>query len=102
MKSAQLMRSIAKLVCSDTRTVVAAIQQPMLLKGVVVGDKLVLNWLSLKSSKAEPEQIELDVNKFTTASEGLTSQELQGRLCLTCSRASHTMCLQVFQDATRI
>lgn len=95
------MRSNAKLVCSDPRTVVAAIQQPMLLKGVVVGDKLVLNWLSLKSSKAEPEQIELDVNKFTTASEGLTSQDLQGCVCHAAELLIQCA-LQVFQHATRI
>lgn len=42
----------------------------MLLKGVVVGDNLVFNWLSLSTSNAEPKQVELDLNKFTTASEG--------------------------------
>ena len=73
----------------------------MLLKGVMVGDKLVLNWLSLKSSTAEPEQIELDVNKFATASEGLISQELQGCVCHAAELPS-TVFLQVFQHAIRI
>ena len=44
----------------------------MLLKGVVVGDKLVLNWLSLQSSKVEPEQLEIDVSKYTSTPEGTT------------------------------
>lgn len=66
----------------------------MLLKGVVVGDKLVLNWLSLQSSEADPAQLELDIHKFTTSSEGNTT--LSHHQCLHVQRRIQAEHLLIF------
>lgn len=50
----------------------AVITAPILLKVVKLGDQLLLNWVTLKSAKQEPQQLELKVDNYTTSRSGTT------------------------------
>lgn len=49
----------------------AVVKEPVLLKGVVLGDQLLFNWVRLHSSQQVPQQLELDISHYTTSKSGM-------------------------------
>ena len=47
-----------------------------MLKGVVLGEQLLLNWVTLNSAQQEPQQLELDIDHYVTSQTGLHLQLL--------------------------
>ena len=69
--------------CADLAPICAAVVTvPLLLKMVNMGDQLLLNWVTLKPSipeeqqvvPTEPQQLELNVDNYTTSKSGATMQ----------------------------
>lgn len=58
----------------------AEVTAPVLLKIVNLGDQLLLNWVTLKSAKQEPQQLELKVDNYTTSTSG-TACSTDTRTC---------------------